>query len=347
MNATTAADAPGRLPRHAARQGPTRGQRAWVFFLVSVLALATAGAVTLLTTRQILNSRIEHVDFVIPQVNSPINVDDGFVDNSINVLVLGSDSRSSGGDPTNWQYGAESSDVIMVAQLSGDRESVNIMSIPRDAWVEIPGHGQDKISDAYSYGGPAGAVETVQNLMGIRIDHFIVIDFASFEALTNALGGVTIHTADGPKRMNGKQALAFVRFRANLPGGDFDRIRRQQAWMQAILSEVFNQDTLSDVNKITAMIDIVLTYSAVDAGLNFDTMLALALEARGLRPGGVNFFSAPAEATGVVEPGGLWIATLEEDKMERISWAWQRDRVAAFLRENPGIVRTLAGEPVY
>lgn len=344
---TETSTAPEPTPRHATRQGPSRLQRVLSGLLVTVMALAVAGATGLLTTRHMLNSKIEHVDVEIPNLGVDVDFDDDFVDNSVNFLVLGSDSRLSGGDPTNWDYGAQSTDVMMLVQLSGDRKSVNIMSIPRDSWVDIPGHGKDKINMAYTYGGPAGAVETVRNLMGVRIDHFVVIDFASFEQLTNALGGVTIETVNGKKRMNGKQALDFVRFRANLPGGDFDRVRRQQAWMHAILAEVFNQDTLSDVSKITALIEIVLKYSAVDPGLTFDTMLGLALEARNLRPGGVNFFSAPALATGVVEPGGPWIATLEMDKLERIAVAWQRDRVAAFLKENPGLVRTLQSEPVY
>lgn len=344
---TETSTAPEPTPRHATRQGPSRLQRVLSGLLVTVMAFAVAGATGLLTARHMLNSKIEHVSFDMPSLGTDIEFEDGFTDNSVNFLVLGSDSRQSGGDPTNWDYGAQSTDVMMVAQLSGDRKSVNIMSIPRDSWVDIPGHGKDKINMAYTYGGPAGAVETVQNLMGIRIDHFVVIDFASFEQLTNALGGVTISTVDGAKRMNGKQALEFVRFRANLPGGDFDRVRRQQAWMHAILSEVFAQDTLSDVSKLTSLIEIVLNYSAVDEGLTFDSMLGLAIEARELRPGGVTFFSAPAEATGVVEPGGPWIATLEMDKVDRISRAWQRDRLAEFLADNPGYVRTLTSEPVY
>ena len=86
---------------------------------------------------------------------------------AVNILVLGTDSRTSASDPSQWQEGAQRTDAIMIVQVSGDRKTVSVMSIPRDSWVEIPGHGQGKINAAYSYGGPSLTIHTVENLTGM------------------------------------------------------------------------------------------------------------------------------------------------------------------------------------
>src|SRR5699024_10937807 len=97
-------------------------------------------------------------------------------DEEVNVLVLGTDCRISAGDPSQWQAGAQRTDAMMLVQLSADREAVTVMSIPRDSWVEISGHGYNKVNAAFSFGGPALTVATVENLTGVLIDHFAVAD---------------------------------------------------------------------------------------------------------------------------------------------------------------------------
>lgn len=85
----------------------------------------------------------------------------------------------------------------MLAHVPADRQHVYLMSIMRDSWVEVPGHGRAKINAAYSWGGVALTTETVEQLLDIRIDHVAEIDFAGFEDMTDALGGVTV---DSPGR---------------------------------------------------------------------------------------------------------------------------------------------------
>ena len=163
----------------------------------------------------------------------------------VNILVLGSDSRISAGDPTAWEAGAQRTDAIMLVHLAADRKSAAAISIPRDSWVPIPGHGEAKVNAAFSFGGPALMIQTVEDLTGVRIDHFAVTDFESFETLTDSLDGVEITVPDGNggsvrQAMTGEEALTFARERHALANGDFGRVQRQQAWMRAIVAKAKN-----------------------------------------------------------------------------------------------------------
>lgn len=311
--------------------------------LVLVLAVVSVG----LGLRHSINSQITHIPNALPSASGASQSGDeqsGGSGAPINFLVMGSDSRESGGDPTDWQYGAQRSDVLMVVQVTGDRKGVNVMSIPRDSWVPIPGHGQAKINAAFSWGGPQLTIKTVQDLTGIQIDHFAVVDFTSFEQMTDQLGGVTIDTVDGKKTMNGTEALKFVRERYSLPRGDFDRVRRQQAWIKAIMARVFEKDVLSSPAQINALTQILLAHSAVDDSMNFDTMASLALELRHLRPAGVHFMTAPVKGTGTSDDGQS-IVLLDDDLLKGLTQAWAKDGVADFLSAHPEI-QTLESEPV-
>ena len=315
--------------------------------------LITGTGVAALIYRAQINSRINHIDVTFPeppQLPDPTGPSASPAPSGprapINFLILGSDSRVSGGDPTDWQQGGQRSDVMMLAQISGDRKTVNVMSIPRDSWVPIEGYGDAKINAAFSYGGPTLAISTVQNLTDVTIDHFAIIDFISFEKLTDELGGVTIQTAKGIEQMNGEQALAFVRNRHSLLRGDFDRVRRQQAWIKAIMAAVFDKDVLKSPVKVGNLINIVLDYSAVDQGIDFDYMAGLALEVRNLRPDGVHFMTAPYTGTGRSPDGKQSIVVLDDAKLDALMEAWRNDEVAAFIAANPDAVPKLEDRPV-
>lgn len=337
--------------RHAATS-PGFSRTAKVLIAVATgLAVIVAGVgIAALVVRHQIDSSINHVDVafpVVPDASADPGADPvGGPKSPINFLVLGSDSRSSGGDPTDWRAGGQRSDVMMLVQISGDRESISVMSIPRDSWVPIEGHGEAKINAAFSFGGAELAISTVQNLTGVTIDHFAIIDFLSFEKLTDELGGVTVKTSEGDQRMSGDEALAFVRERHALPNGDFDRVRRQQAWIQAILSEVFNKDVLKSPTKIASLINIVLDYSAVDQGINFDYMTGLALEVRSLRPAGVKFMTAPYAGTGRSPDGKQSIVVLDKQKLDPLMEAWRNDDVAVYVADHPDEVPSLGDRPV-
>jgi LCP family protein required for cell wall assembly len=167
-------------------------------------------------------------------------------------LVLGSDSRA--GVPKRLANPAtgQRSDTIIVVQVDVQRDRTVVLSIPRDLRVHIPGHGMNKINTALNY-GPNLIVKTVERVTGLHINHYVEVNFLGFERLVDALGGIPMcinrplkdKLADlnlpraGCYKLNGRQALAFVRAR-HIEGDlipDFSRISRQQQFMRAVIEK--------------------------------------------------------------------------------------------------------------
>lgn len=259
---------------------------------------------------------------------------------AVNILVLGSDSRSSNGDLKKWVNGGQRSDVMMLVQFSGDNQHINVLSIPRDSWVPIEGHGDGKINWAFSFGGAPLAIKTVEDLTGVRIDHFALVDFTSFVQLTDALGGVQISTVtEGKKQYNGQEALAFVRQRYHLPNGDFDRGRRHQAWMRAIISQARNGQSLDSVSKVDELIKIVTKSIAVDDNFTFSDMRSLAMKMHSIPSSNINFLTMPHLGTKMV--GTQSTVTVDKELLGELSKAWQEDRADKFIKANKDKLTTL------
>ncbi|QIK84279.1 LCP family protein [Sanguibacter sp. HDW7] len=331
------------------------GRRALVVALVALGGLVLVVALALGGGALWLNSRVERFGdpfTSIPEAERPtrpapvVPADR----DPLNVLVLGSDSRISAGDPSDWQAGAQRTDAIMLVHLDGDREHASVMSIPRDSWVDVPGHGMAKINASYSYGGPALLVQTVETLTGVRIDHVAIADFDSFTELTDALGGVEITVgqdvydsgglgglivAKGTHVLDGKQALAYARQRYGLPGGDFDRVKRQQNWARAILTKAVSQGTLTDPAKATKFVTTVSGSVAVDDGLGLDDLVRLATELKGLRSSDVAFLTAPVAGTGWSPDGKQSIVNLDLELLAPLTEAIATDDVTRYLAEDP------------
>lgn len=338
---------------------PRRRRRAWKIGLISVLAVVLVlvlgvGALGL-WLRHSLGSKIETIDdpFAAISTRAPQQSVGANQKPATNILLLGSDSRISAGDPSQWEAGAQRTDAIMIVQVSGDRQEVSVVSIPRDTWVEVPGYGQAKINAAYSYGGPSLTIQTVEQLTGVRIDHFVIADFESFEALTDEIGGVVINLktpqtlADtqfpaGAQRLNGAQALAYTRERKSLPGGDFDRINRQQAWMRAIVSQVLHGGILTDPTKLYGFLSAVTQTMAVDEGFTIDEMQSLAIDLRGLRSRNINFLTIPTAGTGTSEDGQS-IVVRDEVADTPLYTALATDTVQEYLETHPDAVPRLPG----
>jgi len=338
---------------------PRRPGRAWKIGLISVLAVVLilvlgVGALSL-WLRHSLGSKIETIDdpFSAISTRAPQQSVGANQKPATNILLLGSDSRISAGDPSQWEAGAQRTDAIMIVQVSGDRQEVSVVSIPRDTWVEVPGYGQAKINAAYSYGGPSLTIQTVEQLTGVHIDHFVIADFESFEALTDEIGGVVIDLktpqtlADtqfpaGAQRLNGAQALAYTRERKSLPGGDFDRINRQQAWMRAIVAQVLHGGILTDPTKLYGFLSAVTQTMAVDEGFTIDEMQSLAIDLRGLRSRNINFLTIPTAGTGTSEDGQS-IVVRDEAADTPLYGALATDTVQEYLEAHPDAVPRLPG----
>jgi len=219
---------------------------------------------------------------------------------SVNILVLGSDSRSGkenqalgGGTST----GARS-DTAMVVHIDAGRTGATVVSIPRDTLVTRPSCPLESggstavaygamFNSAYSVGGPVCAVKTVESITDVRMDHYIEIDFSGFAKLVNALGGVTVTTdedidddsshlklAAGTHHLNGKQALALARTRHGIgDGSDLGRIGLQQKLVKALLEQISSTNLLTSPTKLYSVADAITGSLTTDTGLDSLTEL--------------------------------------------------------------------------
>ena len=352
--ASSRADTTSARSAGSALRRPGRG---WRIALLSVLAiflvltLATGGLA--LWVRHSIASGIEFIadPFAGIPARAPQQKVAAGEEPAVNILVLGTDSRTSASDPSQWKEGAQRTDAIMIVQVSGDRKTVSVMSIPRDSWVEIPGHGQGKINAAYSYGGPSLTIHTVENLTGIHIDHFAVANFESFVALTDEIGGVRVNLKTpqtlagkelgaGAQVLDGQQALAYTRERSSLPNGDFDRVKRQQTWMRSIVSRVLTNGTMSSPTALYSFLKTASRTVAVDESFTLNQMQSLALETRHLHSNDIRFMTVPTAGTGT-STDGQSIVTLDADVDTPLFKAFAEDRVSAYLTEHPDAVELL------
>jgi LCP family protein required for cell wall assembly len=181
----------------------------------------------------------------------------------------------------------------MVVHIDAGRTRATVVSIPRDTLVTRPScplasGGSTAVAygamfnSAYSVGGPVCAVKTAESLTGVRMDHYLEIDFAGFAKLVNALGGVTVttgqdidddkshlHLAAGTHRLNGKQALALARTRHGIgDGSDLGRIGLQQKLVKALLRQISSAGLLSDPVKLYDVANAVTGSLTTDTGLD-------------------------------------------------------------------------------
>ena len=267
---------------------------------------------------------------------------------AVTFLLGGLDNADGLDGAEAFQPGAARTDTIMVVHVPDGRDRGYIVSIPRDTYVEIPGHGENKINAAYSFEGPALFVRTVEQLIGFRVDHLALIDWNGFEALTDELGGVTL-TFDEPAVLaddttlppgehvlDGATALQYVRERKGLPAGDFDRVKRQQNYLRALMNELLSAGTLTSPSTMTGLADAVGEAARVDEGLGAFDMVRLGMSMRGLRAQNMTFLTVPTDGTG--EAGGQSIVVYDEQRADELWRALRDDDMDAFLTANPDLV---------
>lgn len=338
------------MSRREAASSPARKRRIRRLALVVVAGMLLAGSVLgayawyLSSTFDMQTEKISD-PFPRPYSLRPPALE-GEAAKAQNILLLGSDTgRPSGGSLA--ALGARHSDSVMVVHIPADREQIYVMSVLRDSWVDIPGHGQARINTALSLGGVPLAVATVEGLLGARMDHVAIVDFTGFRGVTDALGGVDIdnrvafssshleghHFGRGAVHVNGTEALAFVRERHAFREGDFQRTRNQQAFMKAVMTEVLSAGTLADPGKISGLVGALAPFLAVDPGLNSAYLAGLAVELRDARAEDVTFFTAPAKGTAVV--GEHPVVRLDWDKVMSLREAFTEDTLDGYLSRPP------------
>ncbi len=258
-----------------------------------------------------------------------------------NILMVGLDNRTDAqGNPLPQSLldqlhaggssdGGDNTDTMILIHIPAGGGKAAAFSIPRDSYVQLAGgYGMHKINSAYTYAqvaaqktlkgqgvsgpdlavqadaaGAHNAIETVQNLTGLTINHFASVNLAGFFSISNAVGGVPVclkavvndsysgaNFPAGDQTIRGAQALAFVRQRHGLPLGDIDRIRRQQAFMASMAHTILSAGVLTNTSKLTNLIDAVKQSITIDQGWD---IFSFAQEMESMTGGNIQFNTIP------------------------------------------------------
>lgn len=244
---------------------------------------------------------------------------------ALQILIIGTDSRSG----ANAAYGSQAdssgygnSDVLILMNISADNKVVSMTSFPRDLMVSIPkchdpqsnrdypAQAAGQINSAMEEAGPGCAVDTVNALTGLQIDHFMVADFNAVKDLSNTIGGVQVcvnaaiddpmsglKLPAGTSTVQGEMALSFLRSRHGVgDGSDLSRIKSQQEFLASLARKVKSDGTLTDVPKLFSIADTITKNLTVDQGLaSPQTMLTIAGRLKEVDLGKVAFVTVPWE----------------------------------------------------
>ncbi|KUJ38256.1 LCP family protein [Streptomyces sp. NPDC093228] len=301
----TVTPGPRRRAKGRRRKPRGKGRRALVVMAWTAAGIVVLGGTGVGYLYFKLNGNIKSVD--INQAlgtDRPAKVDNG----SENILVLGSDTRSGsnrtlGGGTDD---GSARSDTAMIVHVYKGHKKASVVSVPRDTLVDRPectdskGNAQPAarsvmFNSAYSTGGATCAVKTVESITGIRMDHYVEVDFAGFQKLIDDLGGVQVTTTKaiddreshlalpaGTHTLDGRQALGLVRTRHGVgDGSDLGRIQLQQAFVKALVDQVKQIGILSSPTKLVDLADTATKAVTTDSDLA--SVKALASFANGLK----------------------------------------------------------------
>ena len=304
--------------------------------VVAILGMAITGGLYAVSLAHTFNGQVEVLADaeVFPDESTRPDASDR---GELNVLVLASDSRGPVAEVSEDATSTgQRSDVMMLVHIDANREHVQVVSIMRDSWVDVPGHGPAKINAAMSWGGTPLAVQTVEQLLGVRIDHVALIGFAGFKQMTDALGGVTVdvpapfdeggyHFTSGSTKMNGDQALVFVRQRYAFADGDFQRVRNQQAFLQSLAARIVSSGTLTNPQKMSKLVLAIAQNLSVDSGLTAQRMLDIGFSLGDLRPNDVTYLTAPTAGTGMEADQS--VVYIDEARLAELRTALANDTV--------------------
>ncbi|MFL6073444.1 MAG: LCP family protein [Mycobacteriales bacterium] len=234
---------------------------------------------------------------------------------SINFLMVGSDTRDTidNSDAKVKAFSPNSrTDSIMILHVNKEHTKAYMVSIPRDSLVSIPGWRRDKINASYARGGPKLLRKTVEQLTNVPMDHYLEIDFAGFKQVTDQLGGVDVNVdkaicderkcwTPGVHHLNGEDALRYVRLRKDLTGNnnnvsDFDRQRRQQQFLHALMAKLSSQGATRDLTKMQAIVNEISHTITADDGFH---ALDTAWDLHHIQPTDIAFISLQHNFTDV------------------------------------------------
>ncbi|HTZ45490.1 MAG TPA: LCP family protein [Jatrophihabitans sp.] len=353
-------DPRGRSARRAAeRRTRTRGATArGVLLGVKIVAAAMSLAVVLgsgwaWATYRSFNSNIKRLQITSSSSAGAKNIDGS----DQNILIVGNDDRQTATNAelaqlgTTRDGGSLNTDTMMLLHVPANGSKATVISFPRDSYVDIPGYGKNKLNSAYpdGFNDAKGSVDdkraagaslletTIENLTGLKIDHFVQVDLLGFYRISNAIQGVTvclnegargakyvgetgngidsgyepdgsfvkdytnINLPPGKSTIQGLQALAFVRQRHGLPNGDLDRIKRQQYFLSAVFRKLVSGGTLLNPIKLQNLLKAITSSLTMDQSLD---PIKLAQQMQNLSAGNVSFTTIPTSGFDDNTPAG-------------------------------------------
>ena len=245
-------------------------------------------------------------------------------DQAQNFVLAGSDTRDFAGGahfqaaPGSADYvSGQRSDTVLLVHLPPGQARATIVSFPRDSYVQIPAYTDSahrvhpahmgKLNEAFGDGGPLLLVQMLEQLTGLRVDHYVQVDFGGFQQMVDAVGGIDVcvrssrHDKDSGDNLtaglhpnlNGAQALAFVRDRKGLTYGDIDRIKDQQYFLSQMLKKVLSAGTLTNPFALNRFLTALTSNVTVDSQFGFGQIRTLATRLRHLDPAHVTFTTVP------------------------------------------------------
>lgn len=296
-------------------------------FLTLVLVLAGTG----LYLQHRLSGQIGRIDNAFAGLHDrPSRPAAGDAADAVNILVMST----------------RRNETVMVVHIDSDRRGASVVSIPHSSWVAIPGRGPDTIDATVDITRPALAVHTVENLTRLRIDHLAVIDWEVFRQLADAHGGVTLDIpktvhdkarnitwTEGRQKLTGRQALDYADQRDGLPGGELDRIHRQQYFLRTVVDDALHQEFRKRPIQLYRFLDSVTRNLSVDSGWSLGDMRGLAISLRNLRSADIWYLRVPTAGTG--RKGDREVVHLDRSGNTGFWRAVRQDHVAEWLTVNP------------
>jgi LCP family protein required for cell wall assembly len=295
--------------------------------LLGFLILAVVGVFGAVGFIYFVDSKIERIpDEELPSLEAEIS-DDGIR----NILIVGSDSREGLDDLDNFgSFGGSRTDVIMLAHIVPG-EGAQLLSLPRDLKMQIPGHDTNRINAAYVFGGPDLLVQTIQNNLGISVNHYVEINFVGFQNVIDALGGITKtfeHAARDSKSgldvdagtivMDGETALQYARSRSyqelidgswtSISASDIGRTHRQQEVLLLMFEKATSR---SSAFNLPSFASTFAEQIRADSGFSVNVMVELGRAALSLSSSDIQMVTLPVKNS--TESGRAYVVPIEPD----------------------------------
>jgi LCP family protein required for cell wall assembly len=294
-------------PTDAPRRGLPKWLKGAIITLLVLANLVALGLYWALSTGQDVLALVEADEEVVRELSTASG-------DTLIFLLVGSDSREGLDDLQNFgSAGGRRGDVIMLVRLDQATGDAQMLSIPRDLWVDIPGQGSGKINSAYAYGGPSLMVQTIRENLGIEVNHYVEIGFVGFMEMVEELGGIELtfpypardvssglDVEAGTQIVDGKTALAYARSRkyqeyqdgswVSVDASDIGRTQRQQEVVRAILAELKTPASVAEAGQIAGSLARHMT---IDANLAGSSVGALAWDFKGLLGGDLDGQTLP------------------------------------------------------